>query len=160
MTMIYPILGIEVGDRDQLIIPYTLEANDMRFAHRHRDTSLVNSSGQYLKDSFDVLYAEGEQAGAAKMLSIGLHCRLIGRPGKLAGSASDFIDYIQGFEDVSGVHAGSTLQNIGAAYHPPAGHERPSQMDATRFRREIRRYFRTLSLDRRARLRSGARFGP
>ncbi len=88
---------IEVGDRDQLIIPYTLEANDMRFA-----TAPGYITGeqffQYLKDSFDVLYAEGEQ-GHAKMLSIGLHCRLIGRPGKLAG-LQRFIDYIQGFEDV------------------------------------------------------------
>lgn len=88
---------LEVGDRDQLIIPYTLEANDMRFA-----TAPGYITGeqffQYLKDSFDVLYAEG-QAGAAKMMSIGLHCRLIGRPGKLAG-LKRFIDYIQGFDAV------------------------------------------------------------
>jgi putative urate catabolism protein len=88
---------ITVGDRDQLIIPYTLEANDMRFA-----TAPGYITGeqffQYLRDSFDVLYAEGEE-GRAKMLSIGLHCRLIGRPGKIAG-LKRFIDYIQGFEGV------------------------------------------------------------
>ena len=69
----------EYGDRDQLIIPYTLEANDMRFA-----TAPGWVTGQdfftYLKDAFDVLYAEG-QASKPKMMSIGLHCRLIGRPG-------------------------------------------------------------------------------
>ena len=53
---------------------------------------------QYLKDTFDVLYAEG-QAGAAKMFSIGLHCRLIGRPGKIAGLIR-FLDYAQSHEGV------------------------------------------------------------
>ncbi len=88
---------IEVGVRDQLIIPYTLEANDMRFA-----TAPGYITGQhffqYLKDAFDVLYEEGQQ-GQAKMLSIGLHCRLIGRPGKIAG-LKRFIEYIDGFENV------------------------------------------------------------
>jgi putative urate catabolism protein len=73
-----------------LIIPYTLDANDMRF---------INAQGfgggeeffQYLKDSFDVLYAEGETA--PKMMSIGLHCRLVGRPGRYAALAR-FLDYI------------------------------------------------------------------
>jgi len=88
---------VRVGEREQLIIPYTLEANDMRFA---ATPGYVTGAQffQYLKDSFDVLYAEG-QAGAAKMLSVGLHCRLVGRPGKLAG-LQRFIAYIQGFEGV------------------------------------------------------------
>lgn len=88
---------VRVGERDHLIIPYTLEANDMRFA---ATPGYVTGEQffQYLKDSFDVLYAEGQE-GAAKMLSIGLHCRLIGRPGKLAG-LQRFIAYIQGFEGV------------------------------------------------------------
>ncbi|MCE8510685.1 allantoinase PuuE [Ruegeria pomeroyi] len=88
---------LDVAGRNQLIIPYTLEANDMRFA-----TAPGYITGeqffQYLKDAFDVLYAEG-QDGAARMMSIGLHCRLIGRPGKLAG-LKRFIDYIRGFNDV------------------------------------------------------------
>ncbi|MHA7849561.1 allantoinase PuuE [Roseovarius sp.] len=88
---------VRVGAREQLIIPYTLEANDMRFAGAPGYVT-GEQFFQYLKDSFDVLYAEG-QAGAAKMLSIGLHCRLIGRPGKLAG-LQRFIAYIQGFEGV------------------------------------------------------------
>jgi peptidoglycan/xylan/chitin deacetylase (PgdA/CDA1 family) len=75
-----------------LAIPYTLDANDMRFATPQG----FNSGDQflaYLKDSFDVLYAEGE-AGAPKMMSVGLHCRLAGRPGR-AASLARFLDYVQ-----------------------------------------------------------------
>jgi putative urate catabolism protein len=74
-----------------LIIPYTLDANDMRFATPQG----FNSGDQfftYLKDSFDTLYAEGE-AGSPKMMSVGLHCRLVGRPGRAAALAR-FIDYV------------------------------------------------------------------
>ncbi|MCB1517640.1 MAG: allantoinase PuuE [Hyphomicrobiaceae bacterium] len=81
----------------QLIIPYTLDANDMRFATPQG----FNSGDQYftyLKDAFDTLYAEG-QAGSAKMMSIGLHCRLIGRPGRAAALAR-FVDYVKSFDDV------------------------------------------------------------
>ncbi|MFY9210066.1 MAG: allantoinase PuuE [Aestuariivita sp.] len=88
---------LDVDGRAQLIIPYTLDANDMRFATPQG----FNSGDQffaYLKDSFDALYAEGE-AGAAKMMSIGLHCRLIGRPGRVQ-ALRRFIDYIKGFDRV------------------------------------------------------------
>ena len=81
----------------QLIVPYTLDANDMRFATPQG----FNSGDQfytYLMDSFDVLYAEG-QAGAPKMMSVGLHCRLAGRPGR-AAALMRFLDYIGGHEDV------------------------------------------------------------
>ncbi|MCW2244505.1 putative urate catabolism protein [Azospirillum fermentarium] len=82
--------------RPQLIVPYTLDANDMRFA-----TSQGFNSGDqffaYLKDSFDTLYAEGEEA--PKMLSVGLHCRLVGRPGRAAALAR-FLDYVAGHERV------------------------------------------------------------
>jgi putative urate catabolism protein len=80
-----------------LVIPYTLDANDMRFATPQG----FNSGDQffsYLKDSFDVLYAEGK-AGAPKMMSIGLHCRLVGRPGR-AASLQRFVDYVQGHDRV------------------------------------------------------------
>ncbi len=77
----------------QLMVPYTLDANDMRFA-----TAQGFNSGQqffdYLKDSFDVLYAEG-----SKMMSVGLHCRLAGRPGRAAALAR-FVDYVSGHDDV------------------------------------------------------------
>ncbi len=80
-----------------LVIPYTLDANDMRFATPQG----FNSGDQfysYLKDSFDVLYAEGK-AGAPKMMSVGLHCRLAGRPGR-AASLQRFVDYVQGHDRV------------------------------------------------------------
>lgn len=77
--------------RPQLIVPYTLDANDMRFA-----TPGGFSTGEdfynYLRDSFDMLYAEGEHA--PRMLSVGLHCRLAGRPGR-AASLARFLDHIQ-----------------------------------------------------------------
>ena len=84
-------------DRPQLVIPYTLDANDMRFATPQG----FNSGDQffaYLKDSFDVLYAEG-LGGAPKMMNIGLHCRLAGRPGRAAAVAR-FIDYVEGHDKV------------------------------------------------------------
>ena len=79
----------------QLVVPYTLDANDMRFATPQG----FNAGDQffaYLKDSFDVLYAEG-LAGAPKMMSVGLHCRLVGRPGRAAALAR-FLDYVTGHE--------------------------------------------------------------
>ncbi len=120
---------LEVGDRDQLIIPYTLEANDMRFA-----TAPGYITGeqfyQYLKDAFDTLYAEGSE-GRPAMMSIGLHCRLIGRPGKMAG-LKRFIDYISGFE---GVWTPTRLDiaEHWAKTHPHSRKPRPSQMDRDTF---------------------------
>ena len=80
-----------------LIIPYTLDANDMRFATPQG----FNAGDQfftYLKDSFDLLYAEGRD-GAPKMLSVGLHCRLAGRPGRAAALAR-FLDYVKSHDAV------------------------------------------------------------
>jgi peptidoglycan/xylan/chitin deacetylase (PgdA/CDA1 family) len=80
-----------------LIIPYTLDANDMRFATAQG----FNSGDQfftYLKDSFDCLYEEGRR-GSPKMMSVGLHCRLVGRPGR-AQSLARFLDYIGSFDKV------------------------------------------------------------
>jgi peptidoglycan/xylan/chitin deacetylase (PgdA/CDA1 family) len=75
--------------KPQLVVPYTLDANDMRFA-----TAQGFNSGDdffsYLKDSFDVLYAE-----EGRMMSVGLHCRLAGRPGRLA-SLERFLKYVRG----------------------------------------------------------------
>jgi putative urate catabolism protein len=79
----------------QLIIPYTLEANDMRFATGSLATS--DQFFSYLRDSFDVLYAEG--AETPKMMSVGLHCRLAGRAGKFAGLAR-FLSYLATQEKV------------------------------------------------------------
>lgn len=120
---------LEVGDHDQLVIPYTLEANDMRFA-----TAPGYITGeqfyQYLKDSFDTLYAEG-QAGRAKMFSIGLHNRLIGRPGKVAG-LKRFLDYAQSHEGVWFPRRIDIAEHW-AKTHPHQRFERPSQMECARF---------------------------
>ncbi|AOW78934.1 allantoinase [Colwellia sp. PAMC 20917] len=83
-------------EKPHLIVPYSLDANDMRFASPQG----FNSGEQfycYLKDTFDTLYAEG--ADAPKMMSIGLHCRIIGRPGRFA-SLVKFLDYIGKYNDV------------------------------------------------------------
>ncbi|WP_085027412.1 allantoinase PuuE [Ensifer aridi] len=87
----------EHAGRHQLVIPYTLDANDMRFATAQGFNSGDQFFG-YLKDSFDVLYAEGA-AGSPKMMSIGLHCRLVGRPGRAAALAR-FVDYLKSHEKV------------------------------------------------------------
>lgn len=120
---------LELGGHDQLVIPYTLEANDMRFA-----TAPGYVEGEqfftYLKDSFDTLYAEG-LGGHAKMFSIGLHCRLIGRPGKIAG-LKRFLDYAQGHEGVWFARRIDIARHW-ADTHPHRRIERPSQMTRDRF---------------------------
>ena len=80
-----------------LIVPYTLDANDMRFA-TPQGFNCGDQFFSYLKDSFDVLYREGAE-GAPKMLSIGLHCRLVGRPGRMA-ALERFLDYVQSHDKV------------------------------------------------------------
>ena len=79
-----------------LMVPYTLDANDMRFTTPQGFNTGVQFF-DYLKDSFDTLYAEG--ADTPKMMSVGLHCRLVGRPGRAAALAR-FLDYIATYEDV------------------------------------------------------------
>jgi allantoinase len=87
---------VRVSGVDHLVVPYTLEANDMRFATAQG----FNTGDQfftYLRDTFDVLYAEGERA--PKMMSVGLHCRLAGRSGRFAG-LQRFLDHVQRFDRV------------------------------------------------------------
>ena len=84
------------GKKKQLMIPYTLDNNDMRFLTNQG----FNSGDQffnYLKDSFDTLYEEGKDK--PKMMSIGLHCRIIGKPGRIQ-SLKKFLDYITSFDKV------------------------------------------------------------
>lgn len=121
---------MDVGGREQLIIPYTLDCNDMRFATAQG----FNSGDQfyaYLRDTFDALYAEGT-AGAAKMMSVGLHCRLVGRPGRMQ-ALKRFIDYIKGFEGVWTPRRIEIAEHWRAAHPPPARGLRPSHMDRTAF---------------------------
>lgn len=102
-------------DTPQLMVPYTLDANDMRFA-----TAQGFNSGQqffdYLKDSFDVLHAEG-----GRMMSIGLHCRLAGRPGRTAALAR-FLDYVMSQED-AWITTRLDVANHWRERHPPKGNE-------------------------------------
>ena len=87
---------VKKGKKKQLMIPYTLDNNDMRFATNQG----FNSGDQfftYLKDSFDALYLEGKKS--PKMMSVGLHCRLIGRPGRIQ-SLKKFLNYVLSHEDV------------------------------------------------------------
>ena len=118
-----------MAGRDQLMIPYTLEANDMRFAAAPGWVT-GGDFGAYLTDAFDTLYAEGA-AGAPKMLSVGLHCRLIGRPGKIAG-LKRFIDHITRHEGVWCARRIDIARHW-AATHPPVAFERPSEMERERF---------------------------
>ena len=84
------------GKKRQLIIPYTLDNNDMRFA-TNQGFNTGDHFYNYLKDSFDVLYEEGKTN--PKMMSIGLHCRIIGRPGRIQ-SLRRFLDYVLKFDDI------------------------------------------------------------
>ena len=119
----------EVGSRDQLIIPYTLETNDMRFATAPGYTDGAQFF-TYLRDTFDTLYAEG-QAGSPKMFTIGLHNRLIGRPGKVAGLRR-FLDHATAHPDVWFAKRGDIARHW-ASHHPHHRFERPSQMSRDRF---------------------------
>jgi OHCU decarboxylase len=118
----------------QLVIPYTLDANDMRFATAQG----FNSGDQffaYLRDAFDTLYAEG-RAGRPAMMSIGLHCRLIGRPGR-AAALQRFIDHVKGHDRVWLPTRGEIAAHWRARhpYQPPA--LRPSRMDRDEFVRSF-----------------------
>ena len=86
-----------VAGKRQLIVPYTLDVNDMRFAIQAGFTA-GDQFFAYLKDSFDLLYAEG-RSGAPRMMSVGLHCRLVGRPGR-AAALMRFLDYVQQHDKV------------------------------------------------------------
>ncbi|MFD2191409.1 allantoinase PuuE [Pistricoccus aurantiacus] len=82
--------------RDLLIVPYTLDANDMRFASP-QGFNTAEHFFTYLRDAFDVLYAEGEDT--PKMMSIGMHCRLLGRPGRFR-ALQRFLDHIEAHDRV------------------------------------------------------------
>jgi len=120
---------VKAGGKDQLIVPYTMDCNDMRFAIQAGYTN-GDQFESYLKDSFDMLYAEGV-AGQPAILSIGLHCRLIGRPGR-AAAFKRALDY---FKSHDGVWFASREQiaDHWAKEHPPVTTIRPSEMDKKTF---------------------------
>ncbi|WP_095590822.1 allantoinase PuuE [Actibacterium ureilyticum] len=120
---------MRVGGRDQLIVPYTLDCNDMRFATPQG----FNTGDQffiYLRDSFDALYAEG-RAGAPRMLSVGLHCRLVGRPGRIM-ALRRFLDYVRAHSNVW-VARRIDIARHWHKHHPPNAAPRPSQMERAEF---------------------------
>ena len=120
---------ITAGGKDQLIVPYTMDCNDMRFAIQAGFTDGAQFEG-YLRDSFDMLYAEGE-AGAPKMMSIGLHCRLVGRPGR-AAALKRVIEHMRGHEGVW-FATREEIADHWAQEHPPVNRVRPSEMDRETF---------------------------
>ena len=91
-----PVQKTDGSTLQRLIVPYTLDNNDMRFA-AVQGFNTGDHFFNYLKDSFDVLYGEGDEA--PKMMNIGLHCRLLGRPGRFK-SLQRFLDYVQQHERV------------------------------------------------------------
>ncbi len=120
---------MSAGGKDQLIVPYTMDCNDMRFAIQAGFTN-GDQFEAAVKDAFDTLYAEGA-AGAAKMMSIGLHCRIIGRPSR-AAALRRLIDYMKSRD---GVWFATRLQiaEHWHAHHPPTKGIKPSQMDRAAF---------------------------
>jgi chitin deacetylase len=115
----------EAGARDQLVIPYTLEANDMRFATAPGWVT-GGDFGAYLIDTFDTLHAEG-----GRMFSVGLHCRLAGRPGKAAGLIR-FLDHVAQKGGAWFATRGQIAAHW-AALHPPRRRMRPSTLPPDRF---------------------------
>ena len=120
---------VQGNDRDQLIVPYTMDCNDMRFAIQ-AGFSNGDQFESYLKDSFDVLYEEGT-AGSPKMMSIGLHCRLIGRPGRLA-ALRRVLQHMQAHEGVWFATRLEIAQHW-AKTHPPRRTTQPSDMTQDAF---------------------------
>lgn len=114
--------------RQQLIIPYSLESNDMRFSAGSLQTG--EDYFTYLRDSFDYLYAEGA-AGRPKMMSIGLHCRLAGRPARAAGLAR-FLDHLARHDKVW-VPRRIEIAEHWARHHPPVPQDRPTTLDRAAF---------------------------
>ncbi|TCR63361.1 allantoinase PuuE [Bosea sp. BK604] len=119
---------IEGSKGPQLTVPYTLDANDMRFA-TPQGFNAGDQFFSYLKDSFDMLYAEGETA--PRMLSVGLHCRLVGRPGRAAALAR-FLDYVRSHSHVW-VATRLDIARHWIKLHPPAAGYRPSRISRALF---------------------------
>ncbi|MFK7793157.1 MAG: allantoinase PuuE [Devosiaceae bacterium] len=120
----------QFDDKSQLVVPYTLDANDMRFATPQG----FNSGDQffaYLTDSFDALYAEGE-AGAPKMMSIGLHCRLAGRPGRIM-ALKRFLEHAAGHDGVWFAKRIEIAEHWKKMHPAPEGLMAPSAMKKEQF---------------------------
>lgn len=120
---------LQIHDQKVCILPYTLDCNDMRFATPQG----FNSGDQfeaYLRDTFDCLYAEGA-AGRAKMMSVGLHCRLVGRPGRIQ-ALKRFIEYANSHEGVW-FATREEIADHWAKAHPPLDYPQPHRMEKEAF---------------------------
>jgi OHCU decarboxylase len=120
---------MQFRDHDQLIVPYTMDCNDMRFGIQAGFTT-GDQFESYLRDSFDELYAEGA-SGTPKMLSIGLHCRIIGRPGR-AAALRRALAYFQSHEDVW-FATRAQIADHWTKENPPVKMQRPCEMDCAHF---------------------------
>jgi putative urate catabolism protein len=119
-----PYWNLEYG-RPHLVIPYTLCNNDMKFVSFQG----FNSAEQfftYLKDTFDVLLHEG-RTGQAKMMSIGLHCRIVAHPGRMAGLLR-FLKYIQQFQEEIWICKREEIARHWYQNHYPTGYPRPAKL--------------------------------
>ena len=106
----------KVGGKDHLIIPHSFDHNDSRMA-RNQDLAIGDDFFHYLRDAFDTLYSEG--AEAPKMMTVSLHCRLIGRPGRIGGLLR-FIDHVRAHDRVW-ICRREEIARHWIATHPPAG---------------------------------------
>mmetsp|Transcript_12923 Transcript_12923/g.34462 ORF Transcript_12923/g.34462 Transcript_12923/m.34462 type:complete len:319 (-) Transcript_12923:142-1098(-) len=113
-----PYWTFEFG-KPHLIVPYTLSENDMRFAIPN-GFSHGGEFVTYLKDSLDYMVAEG-RAGHPRMMSVGLHCRLVGRPGRAAGLAA-FLSHALGYGDEVWITTREQIARHWYRHHYPAGH--------------------------------------
>ncbi|KAJ3293318.1 hypothetical protein HDU79_000427, partial [Rhizoclosmatium sp. JEL0117] len=84
--------------KDHLVIPYTLDSNDMKFCVPPGFTS-PTAFFEYLKNTFDVLYEEGRKQGSPKMMNVGMHCRILGKPGRIV-ALKMFMEYVAGKDGV------------------------------------------------------------
>ena len=117
---------MEYGNRPHLIIPYTLSENDMRFAIN--GFSHGGEFATYLKDYLRYLVDEGRR-GAPKMMTVGLHCRLVGRPGRTAG-LEDFIDFAKSFGDDVWICRRDEIAKFWYKDHYPEGYTMPPDVSA------------------------------
>jgi putative urate catabolism protein len=117
-----PVTKTDGSTMQRLIVPYTLDSNDMRFS-QVQGFNTGEQFYQYLKDSFDVLYEEGDPQGLdrPKMLSIGMHCRLLGRPGRFR-ALQRFLDYVQSHDKVWVCRRIDIARHWAATYPSPQPH--------------------------------------
>ncbi|MFO1060616.1 MAG: polysaccharide deacetylase family protein [Dongiaceae bacterium] len=117
---------VEVAGRPHLVVPHAFDTNDSRMA-RNQDLPTVEHALQYLKDSFDALYREG--ATHPKLMTVSLHCRLIGRPGRI-GLVTRFLDHVLAHDRVW-ICRREEVARHWAAHHPPGGADGPGRTDGS-----------------------------